>query len=183
MMLQHSLEMTKPVFLLQDTALTAGGTVSATSGIIDRFGTYTDPDGDFTLKYDLNTLAAMAILDGAIADGETLSLKLYLQTSSASDFSSDVNYVNEAGDLSSTAPSNGYAEYEFTGETATAVTFDDILSLKAYLKSCKRYLRILAAATFSATGTDTVSIALGAYLGDSQNNVIDTVEIKDVIAL
>ena len=84
---QHYLEKTLSAFLIEDTALTAGGTVAANSAIIDRFGLYTDPDGDFTLKYDLNTLTAIAVLDGAVADTETLSLKAFVQTSDDATFS------------------------------------------------------------------------------------------------
>jgi len=180
---QHYLELTKSAFLMQDTALTAGGTITATTGIIDRFGTYTDSDSDFDLKYDVNTMTVLSILDGAVADGETLSLKAYLQTSSASDFASDVNYVDKEGELSAGVPKTGYAEYTFEGVTAIAVTFDDILSLKAYLKSCKRYVRVTFTATFSAASTDTVSLGVAATLGDSQNNVIDTVDVEDVVSL
>ena len=181
-MLQHGIELCKEELALKATTLTAGGTTSATGEIIDRFGVYTDPAGDYELNYDINTLMGISALDGAIADTETLSLKVYLQTSDDASFSTDVNYVDAEGEFSATAPSTGYAEYTFTGATATAVTFDDVLSLKAYLKSCKRYLRLFASATFSAGSVDNVVMTTIASLGDSQNNAISDVEIKDVVA-
>ena len=179
------LEKSMDKFILQDTALTAGGTITATGAIIDRFGTYEDPDGDYDSKYDINTANFLAILDGAIADGETLSLKIYIQTSEESDFSDDVNYLAENGDLKTSTTGAGYAEYTFTGETATAVTFDDILNCKAgygALRGCKEYVRPYVTATFSAANTDTVSIAMVGSFGGSQNNPVDTLDFKGVEA-
>jgi len=176
------LEKTKDIFILQDTALTAGGTVTATGAEVDRFGTYTDPDSDFTNKYKFDTANFISILDGAVADTETLSLKVYLQTSDVSGFGSDVNYVAADGDLKSSTTGAAYAEYTFTGATATAVTFDDIVNLKAYLGMCKRYVRPYVTATFSAANTDTVSIAIAGTFGDVQNNPIDTVDITGVVS-
>ena len=179
------LEKTLDKFVLQDTALTAGGTITATGAIIDRQGTYTDPDGDFTLKYDLDSVNFLAILDGAVANTETLSLKTYIQTSSESGFNSDVNYLATNGDLKDSTTGAGYAEYAFTGDTGTAITFDDILNCKATegaIAGCKRYVRPYVTATFSAANTDTVSIAMAATFGCSQNNPIDTVDFTGVVA-
>jgi len=178
----NAIEMQKNFLAIKSTTLTAGGTVTATGEIIDRFGTYTDPDGDFTLKYDLNDINAVLGLDGAVADTETLNVKVYLQTSDSSTFASDVNYVDSYGNLSTTAPTTGYGSYDFTGETAEAVTFDDIVDLKGYLACCKRYLRLAIVATFSATATDNVILIGSASLGNSQNNVIDTVDITGTVS-
>lgn len=178
----NAIEMQKNFLAIKNTTLTAGATVTATGEIVDRFGTYTDPDGDFDLKYDLNDINAVLGLDGAVADTETLNIKVYLQTSDSSTFASDVNYVNAEGDLSAAIPTTGYGSYDFTGATAVAVTFDDIVDLKAYIAGCKRYLRLAVVATFSATGTDNVILMGSASLGNSQNNVIDTVDITGVVA-
>ena len=179
--MDNFLEKSKTLFVLQDTLLTAGATITATGAETDRYATYTDPDGEFTTKVIYNQADYIVIMDGAVANTETLSLKVYLQTSDVSGFGSDVNYVATDGTLKTSTTGAASAEYAFTGVTATAVTFDDVVDLKAILNSSKRYIRPYITATFSNSGTDTVGVAIALVAGGADANPIDTVDIKCVV--
>jgi len=176
-------ELTKDYLAYTGEVITAGGAkdgVAQTGEIIDRFGTYTDDDG-YEVQFNLCNGKFVVPATATLADTETATYDLYLQTSDVSDFSSDVNYVEADGDLVAAVTTAGTSQLVLTGKTG-GTTEKGVLNLNVNMNGCKRYVRLVIKVTLSAASTDTAVMAGVAVLGESQNNVLDSMDIPGVVA-